>query len=512
MIASSAPDGDPVMESAVAALARHTGPSGLSTNATEFQFDHVRAKPLSRETWLTYATPYRDHNVDRHWILVTAMPEAFYLAGLRVANSRSAMVFALALLLSLVLAAALASIVTAPLRRMARATQAMARGDMSIRVPGSKLEELGSLTDSFNDMAAKLKMSFDDLVGEVETRKRRERELQKAKPACARAKRAGARCSRVRRSVSFSPTKITDCWTPTGPCRRCSATPREELKELSTVDLMAEEERGRRRRRFAELREGKRPNYEVVAPLPAEGRLADLGQHVCLDHSRRREHHADLLATAIDITDRHKAESELRRYATYLAEAEKLSHTGCWAQEHQDRRIVLVAGGMAHFWPRPGNRRNCPIRSFSNWFIRKTAPLSKEFSLARCGNKQAYDILFRAVMRDGTIKYLHSVGKPQFEESGEVVEYIGVTMDETDRVRANAAVQEAQAELARVARLTTMGELAASIAHEINQPLAAVVANGNAALRWLARALPIWKKPRAALKAIVNGGQSRRAK
>ena len=90
------------------------------------------------------------------------------------------MVFALALVLSLVLAAALASTVTAPLRRISRATQAMARGDLSTRVPGSRLEELGALAQSFNDMAGRLKTSFDDLVGEVETRKRRERELEES--------------------------------------------------------------------------------------------------------------------------------------------------------------------------------------------------------------------------------------------------------------------------------------------------------------------------------------------
>src|SRR5215471_2488156 len=60
MIVSSAPEGDPVVESAVAALARHTGSPGLSAAGTEFQFDHVTQKPLSRETWLTYATPYDD--------------------------------------------------------------------------------------------------------------------------------------------------------------------------------------------------------------------------------------------------------------------------------------------------------------------------------------------------------------------------------------------------------------------------------------------------------------------
>ena len=83
-------------------------------------------------------------------------------------------------MLSLVLAAALASMVTAPLRRISRATQAMARGDLSTRVPGSKLEELGALAQSFNDMAGRLKTSFDDLVGEVETRKSRERELEES--------------------------------------------------------------------------------------------------------------------------------------------------------------------------------------------------------------------------------------------------------------------------------------------------------------------------------------------
>jgi PAS domain S-box-containing protein len=180
MIASSAADGDAVVESAIAALARHTGPSGLTAAATELQFDHVTAKPLSRATWLAYATTYRDDSAGRSWILVTATPEAFYLAGLRLANSRSAMVFALTLVLSLLLAAALASMVTAPLRRMARATETMAGGDLSARVPGSKLQELGSLARSFNDMAAKLKALFDDLVSEVETRKSRERALKES--------------------------------------------------------------------------------------------------------------------------------------------------------------------------------------------------------------------------------------------------------------------------------------------------------------------------------------------
>ncbi len=179
MIASSAAAGDPVVRNAVAALAPHMGASGLP-EATELRFDHVSAKPLSRETWLTYAAPYRDDGTGRSWILVTAMPEALYRTGWRLGNSRSAMIFALALVLSLVLAAALASIVTAPIRHIARATHAMAHGSLSERVSGSSLQELGALAQSFNDMAARLEATFDDLVAEVETRKRRERELEES--------------------------------------------------------------------------------------------------------------------------------------------------------------------------------------------------------------------------------------------------------------------------------------------------------------------------------------------
>src|SRR5882724_757396 len=75
-----------------------------------------------------------------------------------------------------------------------------------------------------------------------------------------------------------------------------------------------------------------------------------------------------------------------------------------------------------------------------------------------------------------------------------------------ERKRAQDALQAALAELARATRFTAMGQMAASIAHEINQPLAAIVANGNAALRWLANTTPDLDEARAALKRIVNDG------
>lgn len=74
------------------------------------------------------------------------------------------------------------------------------------------------------------------------------------------------------------------------------------------------------------------------------------------------------------------------------------------------------------------------------------------------------------------------------------------------RRRLEHEMQVAQSELARVTRVTTMGEMTASIAHEVNQPLAAIVASGSAGLRWLANATPNVEEAKAALKRVVNDG------
>ena len=78
------------------------------------------------------------------------------------------------------------------------------------------------------------------------------------------------------------------------------------------------------------------------------------------------------------------------------------------------------------------------------------------------------------------------MGVPDISESGDV-EFVGTVMDMTERRRTDEALRSAQAELAHVARLTTLGELTASIAHEINQPLAGIASNGAAGLSWLNR-------------------------
>jgi len=89
--------------------------------------------------------------------------------------------------------------------------------------------------------------------------------------------------------------------------------------------------------------------------------------------------------------------------------------------------------------------------------------------------------------RDGTYRWHLNQAVVLRDSEGKVLKFVGTTTDIDDQKRTEGALRQAQAELAHVTRVTTMGQLSASIAHEVNQPIAGVLINGNACLTWLAR-------------------------
>jgi PAS domain S-box-containing protein len=106
--------------------------------------------------------------------------------------------------------------------------------------------------------------------------------------------------------------------------------------------------------------------------------------------------------------------------------------------------------------------------------------------------------------RDGTVVVVASRWALQRDERGNPVAILETNNDITERKRAEEALQKVQTELAHVSRVMTLGELTASIAHEVNQPLAAIVTNGNACLRWLGGSPPNLAEARQAVERIIK--------
>ena len=193
--------------------------------------------------------------------------------------------------------------------------------------------------------------------------------------------------------------------------------------------------------------------------------------------------------------------AELQRSEAYLAEAQRLSHIGSFGWDICSGKLYWSEEMFRIF---ECDRSHQPTVDF---VLQRTHPqdravVHQTIDRARQDRKDL-DFEHRLLLPDGQIKHVHIVGHPAFDEAGDFVEFVGTVMDVTERRQAE---EERQA-IAHAHRITTMGQLTASIAHEVNQPIAAVVTNAEAALRWVDRKPPDLQEVREALGRIVRDGR-----
>jgi PAS domain S-box-containing protein len=216
------------------------------------------------------------------------------------------------------------------------------------------------------------------------------------------------------------------------------------------------------------------------------------------------------LREAEERIDLSRTEEALRRSEAYLAAAQELSHTGSFGWDVSCGKIYWSQETFRIFEYDPTTEPT------SELVLQRTHPedraLVQQVIDRVLQEGKDFDFEHRLLMPNGSVKYLRVTGRPSKGESASF-EFVGAVTDITERKRSEeelrqkeVSLREAQAELAHVGRVTTMGELAASIAHEVNQPLAGIVTNANAGLRWLAGELPNINEARDAIRRVIRDG------
>ncbi len=210
----------------------------------------------------------------------------------------------------------------------------------------------------------------------------------------------------------------------------------------------------------------------------------------------------EFVGAVTDITEWKRAEEKLRKSEAYLAEAQKLSLTGSFGWSVADDR---------HFWSDETFRIFGYDRSTTvtlRLILQRVHPqdldlVRQVIAQAEAGHDVDYEC--RLLMPDGSVKYVHVVAHGVRNQDRQL-EIIGAIQDVTEQRHSEEALGKLRSELAHVARVTTLGALTASIAHEVNQPLSGIITNANTCLRMLATEPPNVEGARETARRTIRDG------
>jgi PAS domain S-box-containing protein len=210
--------------------------------------------------------------------------------------------------------------------------------------------------------------------------------------------------------------------------------------------------------------------------------------------------------SSTDIEDRKRAEEALRESEQRFRDYAETASDWLW-ETGPDHRFTRISEHVNAIGFQPSG-----VTGVTRWDVAtdvESEPEKWRQHRAILDAHRPFRDFVYTVNGTGAAIYVQTSGKPIYDATGNFLGYRGTGTDISAAIRADHAEQalrEAQAELAHVTRVTTLGELTASIAHEVNQPLAAVVSNAEACLRWLGRETPNLEAARRSAEWIISDG------
>jgi PAS domain S-box-containing protein len=243
-------------------------------------------------------------------------------------------------------------------------------------------------------------------------------------------------------------------------------------------------------------RDGADMDYELRL-LMSDGSIKDV--HVVLQNIERQSGKPQFVGAVTDITERRRAEAELRRAYDHLTEAQRLSQTGSFTSDLERDE---------HFWS-DEFYRICDFEPGSPVTIQRLGTIVHpedvalyEGAIGRAMAGTDPDFYFRIMTSRGVVKHLRGFA----HRIADRPVFVGAVQDVTASKMAQEALNKAGAELARVSRVTTMSALTASIAHEVNQPLSGIVTNAGTCLRMLDAVPPDLDGARETARRTIRDG------